>query len=228
MDKLSEHAIRMLEIADKPYSNEYGMINKDWKDKSDIAQAVYDLILQVQMLKMADRKDEPSDSENPNNCEDESQTEERQELEAYRKCIKSRSFWDAKHCDDCHFYDDCPFDEREEDALQTYCDTCKHDLWNNPEVCGKCVGSTTIGRKPRMYEPKTEPQTMYYPQVDGITPSVIVTQMRDATAEERQGVRNYIKSIEKDTGVKFYEDKSQTDCARKGENHERNDSKTEL
>lgn len=24
------------------------------------------------------------------------------------------------------------------------------------------------------YKPKTEPQTMYYPQVDGITPSVIV------------------------------------------------------
>ena len=59
MDKLSEHAIRMLEIADKPYSNSYGMINKDLKDKSDIAQAVYDLILQVQMLKMAVSKTEP-------------------------------------------------------------------------------------------------------------------------------------------------------------------------
>lgn len=89
---------------------------------------------------------------------DTSQTEEHQELEAYRKCIKSRSFWDAKHCDGCHFYDDCPFNERE-DAPRTYCDTCKHDLWNSPEVCGKCVGSTTIGRKPRMYEPKDEPQT---------------------------------------------------------------------
>ena len=88
------------------------------------------------------------------------QTEEHQELEAYRKCIKSRSFWDAKHCDGCHFYDDCPFNERE-DAPQTYCDTCKYDLWNNPEVCGKCVGSTTFGIKPRMYEPKQAdiPQT---------------------------------------------------------------------
>ena len=35
------------------------MINKDLKDRSDIAQAVYDLILQVQILKMADRKTEP-------------------------------------------------------------------------------------------------------------------------------------------------------------------------
>ena len=55
-------------------------------------------------------------------AKDEPQTEERQELEAYRKCIKSRSFWDAKHCDDCHFYDDCPFDPREdEDEPQTDC-----------------------------------------------------------------------------------------------------------
>ena len=69
MDKLSEHAIKMLEIADKPYRNEYGMINKDLQDKHDIARAVYSIILQVQMLKVADRKTEPSGSEKPNNCE---------------------------------------------------------------------------------------------------------------------------------------------------------------
>ena len=63
MDKLSEHAIRMLEIADKSYRNEYGMINKDLQDKHDIARAVYDIILQVQMLKMADRKTEPTERE---------------------------------------------------------------------------------------------------------------------------------------------------------------------
>ena len=36
-------------------------------------------------------------------------------------------------------------------------DRCKNNRW-------KCC----------VYEPKDEPQTMYYPQVDGITPSVIV------------------------------------------------------
>ena len=57
MDKLSEHAIRMLEIADKPYCNEYGMINKDFKDKHDISRAVYDIILEIQMLKAKKRSD---------------------------------------------------------------------------------------------------------------------------------------------------------------------------
>ena len=67
MDKLSEHAIRMLEITDKPYRNEYGMINKDLQDKHDIAKAVYSIILQVQMLKEVNRKG--NSSEKPNNSE---------------------------------------------------------------------------------------------------------------------------------------------------------------
>ena len=66
MDKLSEHAIKMLEIADKPYRTE-NVINANLQDRHDMAQAIYDLILQVQMLKMAKRKTEPSDSEKPNN-----------------------------------------------------------------------------------------------------------------------------------------------------------------
>jgi len=41
-------------------------------------------------------------SEKPNNCE---------ELNAYRKCVESRSFWDNKHCDGCYFDERCPFDE---------------------------------------------------------------------------------------------------------------------
>ena len=49
----------------------------------------------------ADRKTENS-SEFPNNCE---------ELNAYRECVKSRSFWDSKHCDGCYFDERCPFDE---------------------------------------------------------------------------------------------------------------------
>ena len=64
MDKLVEHAIRMLEITDKPFCNEYGMINKDLQDKHDIARAVYDIILRVQVLEhKADRKTEPKESE---------------------------------------------------------------------------------------------------------------------------------------------------------------------
>ena len=51
MDKLSEHAIRMLEIA-----NREGVCNSD---VDAIAKAIYDTILQVQMLEMAKRKTEP-------------------------------------------------------------------------------------------------------------------------------------------------------------------------
>ena len=44
------------------------------------------------------------------------------QLIAYKWCIQSRSFWDSKHCDGCMFYDDCPFDPREdEDEPQTDC-----------------------------------------------------------------------------------------------------------
>lgn len=37
------------------------------------------------------------------------------QLIAYKRCIQSRSFWDGKHCDDCMFYDDCPFNPREDE-----------------------------------------------------------------------------------------------------------------
>lgn len=37
------------------------------------------------------------------------------------------------------------------------CETCKHDLWHTPRMCGKCVRQED--GKPSMYEPKTEPQT---------------------------------------------------------------------
>ena len=54
---------------------------------------------------------EPNSSEKPNNCE---------ELNAYRKCVESRSFWDHKHCDGCYFDERCPFDEPK-DEPQTDC-----------------------------------------------------------------------------------------------------------
>ena len=48
------------------------------------------------------------------------------QLIAYKQCVQSRSFWDAKHCDGCMFYDDCPFDPREdEDEPQTETEIAK-------------------------------------------------------------------------------------------------------
>lgn len=65
MDKLVEHAIRMLEIVE----GENDFFRNDEKRQADIARAVYDTILRVQVLeRKADRKTENS-SEKPNNCE---------------------------------------------------------------------------------------------------------------------------------------------------------------
>lgn len=67
---------------------------------------------------------------------------------------------------------------------------------------------------------KGEPQTMYYPQVDGITPSVIVKTepqiddfFREPTAEERKAVAEYIESISIPTGVNVFDliDEPQTE-----------------
>ena len=64
----------------------------------------------AELLMWLDRKTENS-SEKPNNCE---------ELNAYRECVKSRSFWDSKHCDGCYFDERCPFDDPK-DEPQTDC-----------------------------------------------------------------------------------------------------------
>ena len=65
MDKLVSHAIRMLEIAE----GENDFFRNDAKRQADIARAVYDTILRVQVLeRIADHKTENS-SEKPNNCE---------------------------------------------------------------------------------------------------------------------------------------------------------------
>lgn len=53
MDKLSEHAIRMLEIVD----NERGFFKDMDGEVADIARAVYDIILEIQMLKAKKRSD---------------------------------------------------------------------------------------------------------------------------------------------------------------------------
>ena len=63
MDKLVKHGIRMLEIIE----GENDFYRNDAKRQADIARAVYDTILRVQMLeRKADRKTENS-SEKPNN-----------------------------------------------------------------------------------------------------------------------------------------------------------------
>ena len=53
MDKLSEHAIMMLEIID----NERGHYKDMDGDVADIARALYDLILRVQSLEAKARKE---------------------------------------------------------------------------------------------------------------------------------------------------------------------------
>ena len=56
MDKLVEHGIRMLEIVE----GENDFFRNDAKRQADIARAVYDTILRVQVLeRKADRKTEP-------------------------------------------------------------------------------------------------------------------------------------------------------------------------
>ena len=64
MDKLVEHAIRMLEIVE----GENDFFRNDAKRQADIARAVYGTILRVQVLeRKADHKTEPNSSEKPNN-----------------------------------------------------------------------------------------------------------------------------------------------------------------
>ena len=75
------------------------------------------------------------------------------ELIAYKRCVQSRSYLDAKHCDGCRFYDDCPFNPREvEDEPQTDCDGCQHYAdKHTADACYECKRSYTDG-----YVPQTE------------------------------------------------------------------------
>jgi len=59
MDKLVSHAIRMLEIVE----GENDFFRNDAKRQADIARAVYDTILRVQVLeRKADRKTEQTET----------------------------------------------------------------------------------------------------------------------------------------------------------------------
>lgn len=82
------------------------------------------------------------------------------QLIAYKRCIQSRSFWDAKHCDGCMFYDDCQFDPREdEDEPQTEnpCDGCVCDDGKHLMYCMNCKGIAWKTEPPKVEdEPQTE------------------------------------------------------------------------
>ena len=132
MDKLSEHAIRMLEIEGKGKNDGY----IETRNMGDIARAVYDTILQVQMLKTALlHKTEPSDSEKPNNCE--------HITEDGVTCAKYPA------CDDCL---DNPLNKVKgserlvKGSGQTDCQTCK--WWSSYGYC--------VHRECKGYEPQTE------------------------------------------------------------------------
>ena len=72
------------------------------------------------------------------------------DLKTYRMCIKSRSFWDAKHCDECRFIERCPFDD-DVDEPKTDCLTCRYnsDEWDSP----KCEGCSKAYSN---YEPQAD------------------------------------------------------------------------
>lgn len=66
MDKLVEHTIKMLEIVD----NEHGFYKDMDGDVADIARAVYDIILRVQLLEYKAYHKTENSSEKPNNSKD--------------------------------------------------------------------------------------------------------------------------------------------------------------
>ena len=76
------------------------------------------------------------------------------QLIAYKRCIQSRSFWDGKHCNGCMFYDDCPFNPREdEDEPQI------HGLFREDELSDDDVKELKkqIGQIIEYADHKTEP-----------------------------------------------------------------------
>jgi hypothetical protein len=94
MDKLVEHAIRMLEIVE----GENDFFRNDAKRQADIARAVYDTILRVQVLeRKADRKTE-NGSEIPNNFDKDTNVRSKDETLTCRN---------KDHYADCEYKDNC-------------------------------------------------------------------------------------------------------------------------
>lgn len=140
MDKLSKHAIRMLEIVD----NERGFYKDMDGEVADIARAVYDTILQVQMLKTALlHKTEPNSSEKPNN----SQT--------CANCKFDHKEWFEEACDSC-----C--DAHSNWQPKTEPRTCENRECKNYDT----TNDHCMFIEQCRYEPKTEPTRSKMEQVD--------------------------------------------------------------
>ena len=106
MDKLVEHGIRMLEIVE----GENDFFRNDAKRQADIARAVYDTILRVQVLeRKADRKTENS-SEIPNNSEPQTYVINPQEPTNDEKCFECDDFFTCGG--QCNKIEDEPQTER--------------------------------------------------------------------------------------------------------------------
>ena len=87
------------------------------------------------------------------------------------------------------------------------CTTCRHAGENYEDPCELCYRHSH-------YEPKDEPQTMVYPQVDGITPSVIV---KDEPQKKCHRDEEYACHLYPNEGAcsnckLWFEDEPQTDC----------------
>ena len=155
MDKLTEHAMRMLEIVD----NERGFYKDMDGDVADIARAVYDIILRVQVLEhKADRKTENS-SEKPNNYEPRI-CDTCRYYNSYIPCGSTPSA--CKKADKFaeEFVDGLkqlkPKDEPQTERIKThdYCDICNH------KGCKNCTANSLDDYcVPSGYEPTTQTET---------------------------------------------------------------------
>lgn len=130
MDKLVSHAIRMLEIVE----GENDFFRNDAKRQADIARAVYDTILRVQVLeRKADRKTEPS---------------------GYKMKPVEQTEPQIEYCPRCgmRILVDKPKDEPQTESFpQKWTDWCKE--------CGKKDRCVRAGFMPQCYESEDEPQT---------------------------------------------------------------------
>ena len=175
MDKLSEHAIRMLEIVD----GENDFFRNDSKRQADIAKAVYDTILQVQMLKMTDRKTEPNCSEKPNNstcsileqvdkdtnvrskydCETCKHYNPDHEAIACERCLGGKySRYEPKtepqtDCKNCNNHDRCVYQPKDES--QTYVINPQEPT--NDDKCFECEDFFTCGGRCNKIEDEPQP-----------------------------------------------------------------------
>ena len=138
MDKLSEHAIKMLKIVD----NERGFYKDMDGEVADIARAVYDLILQVQMLKMAERKIETKRERYCTNC-------------------KNNGVLSVPMCDECHDMSKHEYIEPQTENCsenQNSCETCR---FYHPDyeaiACERCLDG-----KYSRYEPRCIHTDCYY------------------------------------------------------------------